>query len=415
MSWQPWGRETPTVNRILCVVLAMVVTVTSSADAQDVWTAQSVSSRVRERAPLLVSARASAREAHARVEGVGLHPNPSVDWERQESFAPDAQAQDLVRVTIPFDLSGRRDAARLLAELSAEDSDVAASGVGLSLWARALTIFYDALAMERRVALLHDAQGVLDEAARVLSSRQAVGEASGYERARLTLEAELGRSRLTRAALDRRVALDQLAALLGEAEARPMVGDFDVPPPPPLDELMARAAGDHPELRSLAGRLSTARTARSAADTAWFPSFSVQAGYNRQEGLQVGHGYTVGLRVDIPLFDRGQGEQAQAAVAVASLEDYGDALRAAVRSEVRAARARLEGVISERARFDATTSEATELLLRAANTGFQGGERSLVELLDARRAALEVAERRLDLDLEARLADIELRRVTGVL
>lgn len=414
MSGSAPTRRTPMANRILGVALVLSVSPAHHASAQDSWTDRTVSARARERAPLVLAARASARRARARIEGVGLHPNPSLEWEHQESFAPNAQGQDLVSAIIPFDLSGRRDAARRLAELTAEESEVHASRVGLELSARALALFYGALAAERRVTLLNGAQEVLDEAARVLSSRQAVGEASGYERARLSLEAELGRSRLARAALGLSVSVQELAALLGEGDStRAVSGDFDVARPAPLDELLARAAEGRPELRSLDSRMTIARRARSAADTAWIPSFALLAGYNRQDGTQVGHGYTVGLRVDIPLFDRGQGERAEADAALSSLTEYGDALRVSVRAELGAARTRLEGVIAERRRFTAATGEATELLLRAANTGFEGGELTLVELLDARRAALQVAERRLALDLAVRLADVELRRITG--
>ena len=415
-------RKTPMANRILGIaptvllISALLLSAVSvSASAQDVWTERSVSVRARERAPLALAARVSARRARARVDGVGLHPNPTVDWERQESFAPNTQGQDLVRVTVPLDLSGRRDAARALEELSATDSEVAAQSIGLELAAQALSLFYELLALERRLALLNEAQAVLDEAARVLFSRQAAGEASGYERARLTLEVELGQSRLARATLARAVSREELAALLGGPATVPLSGDFEVEPPPSFDALVERATDAHPELRSLDARVAIATRARDASDWAWVPAFSVLAGYNRQDGLQVGHGYTVGVRMDVPLFDRGQGEQAEARAALSSLDEYGDALRLAVRAQLRAARARLEGAMAERARFDEATHEAAELLSRAASTGYQGGERSLLELLDARRAVLEVAERRLALDLAVRLADVELRRITGSL
>lgn len=401
-------------GRIFGLTIVGLMTFPSQGRAQESWTDRSVSERARERAPLVLAARGSARRARARVEGVGLHPNPSVDYERQEAFAPNAQTQDLARAVVPFDLSGRRDAARLLAELSAEESEVDASSLGQDLSAQALSLFYRALAAEPRVTLLREAQEALDGAARILASRESAGEASGYERARLSLEAELARSRLARAVLDLSVSTQELAALLGEEGiAGSLAGDFEVSPPAPVDELMRRAAVERPELASLDRLLATARSARSAADTAWIPSFAIFGGYNRQDGPLVGHGYSVGLRVDIPIFDRGQGEQAEAAAAVSSIEEYGDALRIALRARVRAARARLEGALAERARFGGSTHEAAELVVRAATTGFQGGERSLVELLDARRAALEVAERRLALDLAVRLADVELRRMTG--
>lgn len=410
------ARRTPISNRISSVVAALALLATAPARAQAPWTDPRVVEGARERAPLALMAQAEARRARARVEGVGLHPNPFLDWERQETFAPNAQSQDVVRGHVPFDLSGRRDAARLLAQLDAEGSSARASDVGLGLAARALGLFYRALALERRLELLREGQAVLDEVSRVLASRQAAGEASGYERARLALEAELGRSRLARASAEQTVTLQQLAALLGdEAGSRPVRGDFDVAAPPALDALMARAVESHPLLRSLQSRLDLAQRARGAADSAWIPRFEVFGGYNLQVGPQVGHGYAVGVVLDLPLFDRGQGEQAEADAALSSLEEYEDALRAAVRAELAAARARLQAALAERRRFAEATSDDAEVLLRAARSGYRGGERSLVELLDARRATLEVAERRLTLDLAARLADVELRRAMGAL
>lgn len=403
--------KTPMANRIPWLA-ALLVLVASPARAQAPWTDAHVVEQARERAPLTVAARGVASQARARIEGVGLHPNPYLDWERQETFAPNAQSQDVVRAHVPLDLSGRREAARRLAELGAEASSAEALDLGVRLAGRALELFYRALGLERRIVLLREGQAVLDEVSRVLASRQAAGEASGYERARLALEAELGRSRLEQAAAEHDVRLQELAALLGSAP-RQVRGDFQVDSPPPLEALVARALETHPILRSLETRRELARQARSAADTAWIPRFELFGGYDLQLGPSAGHGYAVGVVLDLPIFDHGQGERAEAEAAVSSLSAFDAALTQAVRGEVAAARARLVAAIAERARFEAATGEPTEQLVRAATSGYRGGERSLVELLDARRAALEVAERRLALDLAVRLADVTLRQTLG--
>jgi cobalt-zinc-cadmium efflux system outer membrane protein len=411
--------KTPTHNRtsvLPAAIATLAQFIASSAGAQQVWSDPLIVSRAKEHAPLATAARGEARRARARVEGAGLHPNPFVDWERQQTFAPNAQSQDVVRAHIPFDLSGRRAVARLLAEVDAEGSSAEATQIGLRLAARALRFFYRALSLKRRIDLLQEAQAVLDEADRVLASRQATGEVSGYERARLALEAELARSRLQSASAERLVAAHELAALLGaEGAARTLEGDFDVAAPPAIDVLVARASRAHPLLRSLDTRLALARRARGAAGTVWIPRFEIFGGYNNQAGPQVGRGYAVGVVLDLPVFDRGQGERAEADAALASVDQEARALRAALRAAVGAAHDRLDAALKERQRFAGATVEDTELLLRAARTGYRGGERTLVELLDARRAVLEVSERKLNLDLAVRLADVELRQVTGAL
>ncbi len=410
-------RLTPIPNRIFFVAGALFFCAGATAHAQPTpWTEARVVEHARERAPLALVAEGAARRARARVEGVGLAPNPFVDWERQESFAPNAQSQDVARAHVPLNLSGRRSAQRLLAELDAEDASASATDLTLGLAAQALGLFYSALALERRLTLLRAGQDVLDEVSRVLASRQAAGEASGYERARLALEAELGRSQLAQASSELAITLEQLAALLGEADgSRQVRGDFEVAPPPPVDALLARARQNHPLLRSLETRLDLAQRARNASSTAWIPQFEIFGGYNHQGGAQEGHGYDVGLSLDLPFFDRGQGERAESEAALSSLETYGQAFRAAMRADISAARARLEAALAERERFAGATHADSEVLVRAARTGYSGGERSLVELLDARRAALQVAERKLKLDLAVRLADVALRQAVGAL
>lgn len=406
-------RKTPTRNRIP-LLLTLLASVPSSALAQSAWTDADVVARVSSHAPSTLAAERAARIARARAEGVGLHPNPSLDWERQESFAPNAQSQDVIRARFPLDLGGRRDAARRLAELEAAQVDADAAVTRRDVAANALVLFYRALAVERHLALLEEGQTVLDEVGRILTVRESQNVASGYERARFSLEAELGRSRLARAGSERDVLLAELAALLG-GESRAVDGDFEVEPPASLNALTARAEEAHPALRTLATQRALARSARDATDTAWIPQIAIFGGYNLQIGPQVGHGYAVGVELELPLFDRGQGEQAEANAALDSLGAYGDALQAAVRVEIASARARLEAALAERARFGQATGESAELVLNAARSGYAGGARTLVELLDARRATLAVAERRLALDLAVRLSDVELRRATGEL
>ena len=90
-------------------------------------------------------------------------------------------------------------------------------------------------------------------------------------------------------------------------------------------------------------------------------------------------------------------------------------MRRRVAGELREARLRLAGLMAERRRFAEAGTLQLGLLRRAAQTGFEGGERTLVELIDARRATISVAQRHLALDLAVRLADVDLRRASGAL
>ena len=205
---------------------------------------------------------------------------------------------------------------------------------------------------------------------------------------------------------------DRLAFRGRRVRCDALEGELTPPSPPPIAALVTSAEARRPDLSALARADEAARRARAAADFSWVPRLSVEGGYNRQDGPLVGHGYAVGLSAEIPLFDHGQGER-RAAEASAAVGDLRARYEAVVETRIRVSHARLTRLLEERARFESESAEPVELLVRAATSGYQGGERSVVELLDARRAATEVAERRVALSLAARLAQIALAREAG--
>lgn len=404
--------KTPMQARIYALTTLLLLT--PAATSAQTWDAQTVAELAAERAPRVRAAAARERLARGAIEGAGLRDNPSVGWERQEAFDPNAQAQDVVTARVPLDLSGRPDARRALAEVDAELASGAAERERLDAVAVALAAFYRALAASRRVAILERAQEALDEATRVLEQRREAGESSGYARARMELEAELGRSRLAQARLDARAQRDALAGLLGEPGAPTLRGELAPEAPPALDVVLGRLA-HRPDVAALERAADRASDAAGAADLAWIPRIDLEAGYNRVDGPVPGHGYALGIGIEVPLFDHGQGERARAQAARDAASELRSATTQRAHAEARVAHARLTALLAERERFASVTGESTEVLLRAATSGYREGERTLVELLDARRASVETSERGLQLEMAARLAHIALRRATGEL
>lgn len=398
-------RKTPTPNRIFWITLLIA----SPASAQT-WTEGDVTALARARSVDVLAASVRARRADAEARTAGLLPNPSVEWERQEAFAPNAQTQDIVRLVVPLELSGRPATRRALAEAEARLSEAEAEAVALDAVAAARAAFHRALAAERRVAVFEEQRDALAEALRVMESRRAAGEVSGYETARLSIGVELARSQAAQARVEADAARARLAALFGADPPDALEGELAPPPPPPLAALLG-AAETRADLRALARADEAGQRARASAAYAWIPRLSIEGGYNRQDGPVVGHGYALGASAEIPLFDHGQAER-QAAEASAALAELRDTAASRVDSLIGMSHARLTALLAERARFEAETAPQVERLARAATSGYRGGERTVVELLDARRAATDVAERRIALALAARLAEIALTRQT---
>ena len=124
-------------------------------------------------------------------------------------------------------------------------------------------------------------------------------------------------------------------------------------------------------------------------------------------------GVALSLSVPLPVFDRQQaGQQRTAAEALQARAEYSVARRRA--------EGELHGLYRQAGQLRATAADyrsravaSTPELLRIAEAAYQGGESSLLELLDAYRGALETETTALELEWRAREARIEYDLLTG--
>ena len=368
--------------------------------------------------PSVILAREEVAVAAARAEGAGLYPDPELAWDREHIPGASGESEDTLSASIPIDVSGRRGARRALlrADVALARSEAARTrGRAVT---RALSVFYAALAAERRVEIARRVVDEFDEAARVLQRRHREGTASGYEQTRLALEAELERSAL-REAESRAAALRaELAVLLGlERGDLVLRGDLGLTgEPASVAENTAEAPREGATSRSIALAQAAAarvRTARDSARRAWVPTVSITGGVRVGASAQIRYGYVVGLAVSLPLFSRGRALRAETQARQRRADARVRAARRAAQLATSRATSALTLASDELARFDAATAERVDVLVRAAESGYREGHRSVVELLDAHRASAAIARRRLELSLAAKRAELALRAARG--
>jgi cobalt-zinc-cadmium efflux system outer membrane protein len=156
-----------------------------------------------------------------------------------------------------------------------------------------------------------------------------------------------------------------------------------------------------------------AERAVRAAGTAWVPTLSLTGGYKVARTTQTEHGYAAGLGLSLPVFSRDRGLNARATARQRLARAEAQALERRLRQQIEQARARLVAAREELARFQGATEARVTTLLEGARVSYEEGRRPLSEVLDAQRAARDVRLRRIALALEAKRAEIALRRVTG--
>lgn len=385
-----------------------------SADAAaQAWTEADVVSMVRAGAPDVVSAEGRV-EMYARSrDGVGLYPDSQLWWQRQANVEGQF-VQDVVAVNVPIDLSGRRSAARSVVDGTTAFAEHQAIDARSGALADALRAFYEGIAATERVAIAERAVSALDEAHRQIARREEEGTAAGMDRMRLNLELELANSRLATARIEAQQARMRLAVVLGRADAASaeLEGQLDPGAPPALSSLVD-GVEDQPVIEALRRSRAYIADAQSSAGSSWIPPLWITGGLNVETKSNVELGYFAGVMFNLPFATQGRQVMANASARGALTNAQLDARTRRAHADIVQAHQRLMTYRAEAARFSAETEGELEGLLRAANTAYTEGRRTLVELLDARRAAIAVANRRLDLRLAARLAEIELRRASG--
>ena len=173
-----------------------------------------------------------------------------------------------------------------------------------------------------------------------------------------------------------------------------------------------------PERPAAKAREAEARALRldaRASSRWWIPNPSVGAGY---KGIDLGggaraNGFVFTLSVPLPALDRQQGDKARAAARSQSLG-------AQTRLAATEARGQADGLWQEVTLLHAAAQtlawdgdKQSQELIGAAEAGYVGGEIGVMELLDAYRSATSTDLSVLELAMDARLAEIDLSRLTG--
>jgi outer membrane protein TolC len=344
-----------------------------------------------------------------------LWPNPSATFSRESVFG----AHDtflLARQELP--ISGRRRRLQTAARLAVDAAQAEAQLEKVQLEANVRDAYTALLLAQQREEALQGSIDALQKLVSVLRTREEGGEGSTYDRMRgqralIDLEAER-----SLALGDRARAQGRLASYLGPGttpEAVIAADALNAPTlPPALPALIEQAFANRGDYR--ASELSIARfdAERVAATRLQIPTPTLTGGLKRSElGGTSSAGYLVSVDLSVPLFSRGQAATALATAQKARAQAEAESWRLQVEAEVGAAYKVVEIQQERLSRYQESATAIAEPLAKIGRVGYEEGELSILELLDADRQALDARLRILDLAAAARRAAIDLDRAIG--
>jgi cobalt-zinc-cadmium efflux system outer membrane protein len=367
----------------------------------------------RTRAPLLAAAAGRRQLIEGRARADAALPNPTYEFRRENLGVPLAK-DEFSQVTVPVDLSGRR--VMLLAAVGAGGERARADSAS---FARA--VLFDAARAWWRASVATGAFAVASEHRRALhdiadwdARRAAEGAIAEAAAMRTRLEADRARLAEASARGELARARTDLARLLGMvAESLPPVAE------PPLVLTHESVTPDSAAALAMALRPELALARAAAREAQW------RARAERQgvlgdvavtAGTKVTGGFAsrlVGVQVPMPVFswNGGNRERAAGERAIANAELRDTELRIAGEARAAARTLALQHAASDTA-LPGMAQRARDVAL-AADASYREGAASIVELLDARRTAMESLLAALRGAADLALARLELARATG--
>jgi outer membrane protein, heavy metal efflux system len=365
--------------------------------------------------PRIRALNAGIDEARATQAERTLWPNPSATFSRESVLG----AHDtflLARQELP--ISGRRGRLQTAGRLAVDAAQAEAQWERVQLQADVREAYAALLLAQQREATLQASIDALQKLISVLRTREEGGEGSTYDRMRgqralVDLEAER-----TLAASDRARAQGRLARYLGPGTTPEALVAADAliatPSPAPLPALIEQALSSRGDYRASENSVARFEAERSAATRLQIPTPSLTGGLKRSDlGGTTSSGYQVSLDVAIPLFSRGQAATALATAQKARAQAEAESWRLLIEADVRAAY-NVASIQQERlTHYQEAAAAIAEPLAQIGRVGYEEGELSILELLDADRQALDARLQILELAAAARRAAIDLNRVIG--
>lgn len=376
-------------------------------DASGLTVERLVEIGLRKRADLL-AARQRLATAEGRLIQAGLRPNPTLDGEygSPRFLAGEAGSDLSVGVSQTFELGGKRDRRRAVARLELAQVRAEVLTVERSFAAEIRTSYARAVAAGRQLDQLESLITANEELVRVTKARLTEGDVAPFDLNLVQLETDRLRAQVVRSRAELEGEMIILRALVGFEMTEPLQIAPLAARPPRLDlslteatEIALRERADLQAAR-LGEELGTARI--RLAESQATPNVAASVRYSRNKGIvdlpeRSGGGVAVdadneltfGVSVDIPIFNRNQGEIAAATSERVQIVRQREFLEATVRRDVALAYLRYRAAAEGLVLYSTQIVPRAEASLRTLRAAYNLGEFSVFEIVNEQRRLIE--------------------------
>lgn len=380
----------------------------------------------------LAAIRKERDAAKALIDQARLHPNPSVEFSRQEQVGgPDNDT--MIAGSLPLELGGRRKARVALAERELAVREKTVEDRERLLASEVRLKFGEALAATLKLRFTEDTLESALQAYRLVQARVTTGKIAPLEE-NMTL-VEVNRLRSLRETANGKTEIEflELRNLLGMKPEEPirLRGDFDnlVSPLPILADATANALQLRPDLAGLSAMEDLADAQIEQAKAGGRIDASFNAGYGRNNfsfpvnGITdtgqlrpvqgIFHSLKFGVTLEIPVRNRNQGSVAafvEIREAARNRREFGELI---VRREVATAFVRYESSAKAMEIFRVGVRGQANANLDIVRQTYELGARNLIDYLIEERRYIDIENEFIDMQLAVYQANVEVLRATN--
>lgn len=392
------------------------------------WTLERLSETGFNRRADLLAARGRLAVAEGRVIQAGLRPNPTLETEYGSArfLAGESEYDFSAGISQVFELGSKRRKRVAVARLELEQarSEVTALERGFAAELRAA--YVQAIGFARQLDALEGLIWTNDELVRITNARLKEGDVAPLDLNLVLVETDRLRVQVVRTRADLEGELISLRALVGFATTEPLQIAPLAERPPRLDislaELTDIALRERADLRAarLGEELGAARL--TLAESLATPNLAASVRFSRSKGTfdlpeRIGGGFatdtdnelTFGVAVEIPVFNRNQGEIASAVGERTQATRQREFLEATIRRDVALSFNRYRAAAEALVLYSTKIVPRAEQNLRTVRAGYNLGEFSVFDVVNEQRRLIENETGYIEAlrDYYAALAEIE--------
>lgn len=356
----------------------------------------------------LLAARQRLAIAEGRLIQAGLRPNPTLDSEYGSARFLGGSAEGTLDVglTQVFETAGKRlkriEVARkerdqVRAEVLAFERQIAAD---------VRAAYARALAAGRQLDALENLIAASNELVRITNERLKQGDVAPLELNLVKVETDRLRTQVIKTRADLETELISLRTLAGLEQTEPLIIAPLPERPPRLDlavnELTGIALRERADLRAAQLGVEAARARISLARSLATPNIAASVRYSREKRItdlpdllgvgpvaQTDNVLRFGVSVDIPIFNRNQGEIAAAVGEHLQVERQRDFLEATVRRDVALAYKRYRAAAETLVIYATQIIPNAERNLQMVRAAYSLGEFSIFDVLSEQKRLIE--------------------------